>query len=510
MSLTFAILQITINSQTLHAQTDGTLDNSFGTAGKVTTSIGNQDAVAYSVALQADGKIVAAGWSYTNGIYNIISVTRYKTNGNIDSTFGTAGIAFGPATNYSDAYATAIQTDGKILVAGFTENGSDNDFVLLRFNTDGTLDNTFGTAGATSTDFGSVEDRAFAMAVQTDGKIVLAGQMGNGSNLDIALARYNTNGTLDNTFGIGGKLSKAIGSGDDVANCIAIQADGKIVIGGYSWNGLNYDMAVLRYSNLGVLDNTFGTNGVIIKDIGSTDNYAYALALQTDSKIVVAGTATLATGDFSVVRLNSNGGLDNTFGTNGVVTTDFNGLNDEARAVIIQGNGKIVLAGFSSISGSNIDIALTRYESNGTLDNTFGINGKVTTPVGNSNDWAYAMLLQTDAKIVVAGNILNDLGTDDIALVRYYVSPTNVNDIHAENENISIYPNPAKNKISIQTTFPSKENMLSIYNTQGQLLYTKEMINNQLDLNIEKLAAGVYTLKITNSESTIIKKFIKE
>ncbi len=508
--LSIFIFQATINNEQIFAQTDGTLDNTFGTGGKVLTPIGSQDAASKAVALQADGKIVVAGWSYNSGIYDEIAVVRYNSNGTIDNTFGTAGIAIGNPGIYSDAYAIKVQSDGKILIAGVTENGADNDFILIRFNTDGTPDNTFGTSGITTTDFGSTDDKAFAIALQSNGKIVLAGQTFDGTNFKIAMARYNTDGTLDNTYGSSGKIVESLSTADDLATALALQPDGKIVVTGYTWNGTNSDIALLRYATDGTLDNTFGTGGVTKLDISSSDNYGYALALQTDGKIVVTGTTAAGTGDYSVSRFNANGTVDNTFGTNGSVITDFNGLNDESYAVIIQTNGKIVAAGFSLIPGGNNDFSLARYNSNGTLDTLFGTSGKVITPVGTNDDWAYSMLLQPDGKIVVAGYSINGSGDDDIAVVRYFISPTGITDINSEGNDVNLYPNPANNYISINAGAQTKENIVSIFNVQGQLVFSQPLLNTPATLDITTLAKGVYTIKISNTERTIIKKFVKE
>ncbi len=510
MSLTFIMFQAASNQQLLFAQTDGTLDNTFGTGGKVFTPIGSQDAAANAVALQSDGKIVVAGWSYNSGIYDEIIAARYNANGTIDNTFGTAGIVVGNPGNYADGYAVAVQSDGKILLAGLAEIGANNDFVLIRLNTDGSTDNTFGTSGMVTTDFAGGDDRAFAIAIQTDGKIVLAGQAYNGSDLDIALARYNTNGTLDNTFGTSGKITKAIGTGDELAYAVALQTDGKIVVCGSCWNGTSYDLALLRYTTNGTLDNTFGTSGVETLDVGGNDNYGIGLALQTDGKIVTCGYTAVGTGDFAISRFNTNGTLDNTFGTTGTVITDFNTSNDAPYSVIIQLNGKIVVAGTTSVGGSSVDFALARYNTDGTLDNTFGTSGEAITPVGPGNDWTTSMVLQPDGKVVVAGYGYNASSTDVIEVVRYFISPTGINEIQDENDNTIIYPNPAKNSITVTTSLQAKDNILSIYNIQGQLVFTQPLLSNKADINIENLATGVYTIKISNTENTVIKRLVKE
>ncbi len=509
IGLSITIFLSTVINQQLSAQTNGSLDNTFGIGGKVMTPVGNNDVGANAVAIQSDGKIVTAGWSY-NGIDDDFAIVRYNTNGTLDNTFGTSGVVIAnPSGSTDNAYSVVIQGDGKIVIAGTEELGANFDFAVQRYNSDGTIDNSFGTAGNITTDINGGDDRVFSTALQSDGKIVVAGISFNGTNYDFAVARYNTNGTLDNTFGTGGKIITSISNSDDKAYSVVIQPDGKIIVTGSCWNGSNYDFAVVRYNTLGIPDNTFGTSGIVKTDINNSDDFAYAAALQSNGKIVVTGTSATGNGDFIVVRYNTDGTLDNNFGTSGKAITDFNGNDDEPYAVVINGNGKIFVAGFSHISGSNIDIAVASYNTNGTLDNTFGTGGKVTTSVGTADDWAYSMALQSDGKIVVAGYSVDGSDNNDISLVRYFVTSTGINDVVNQNDNVIIYPNPAENNITVKTLAQSKDDIVSIYNIQGQLIQ-QELLNVKAEINISNLEKGVYFINISNTETTIVKRFVKE
>jgi uncharacterized delta-60 repeat protein len=340
--------------------TDGTLDTNFGTGGKVITAIGSSTDVAESVAIQSDGKIVAAGFS-NNGSNNDFALVRYNTNGTLDTTFDSDGkvtTAIGSANDR--AYSVAIQSDGKIVVAGYSDNGSNDDFALVRYNTNGTLDTSFDSDGKVTTDIGS-GDIAQSVAIQTDGKIVAAGFSNNVSNVDFTLVRYNTNGTLDTTFDSDGKVTTAIGSGTDVAYSVALQSDGKIVVAGYSNNGSNFDFALVRYNTDGSLDTSFDSDGKVTTDIGGSDDRAFSVAIQSDGKIVVAGFSNnVSNVDFTLVRYNTDGTLDTSFDSDGKVTTAIGSASDFARSVAIQSDGKIVVAGYSD-NGSNADFALVRY-----------------------------------------------------------------------------------------------------------------------------------------------------
>ena len=401
---------------------DGSLDPSFGAGGIVTTSIGSEDDVGYSIALQSDGKIVVSGRSY-NGSHNEHTLVRYNTNGSFDVTFGTGGIVTTPIGEDDGGRTVAIQSDGKIVVGGWAYNGSDYDFALVRYNMNGSLDGTFGTGGIVTTPIGSGDEVAYAVVIQSDGKIVLGGFSDNGSDNDFALVRYNTNGSLDGTFGAGGRVITPIGSGDDIAYTIAIQSNGKIVLAGNSNDGSD-NFALARYNSDGMLDGTFGTGGIVITSIGNS-SLAISVVIQSDKKIVVGGYSNNGSNyDFSVVRYDTSGTLDVTFGTGGIVTTAIGSGDDLGYALELQQDGKIILGGPSD-NGSNNDFAIIRYDTSGTPDGSFGTGGIVTTPIGNGNDVPYGIAIQSDWKIILVG-YSESVSSRNFALARYNVSIVSV------------------------------------------------------------------------------------
>ena len=269
----------------------GSLDTTFGTGGIVTTPVGSYDAYAYALGIQSDGRIVVAGYSSSGSNYDF-ALARYNTNGTLDTTFGTGGIVITPMGNgYDIAYALGIQSDGRILIAGNSYNGSNYDFALVRYNTNGSLDTTFGTGGIVTTPVGSGDSEALALGIQSDGRILAAGKSPDGSNNDFALLRYNTNGTLDTTFGAGGIVTTPVGSGDAYANALGIQSDGRILAAGKSYNGSRYDFTLVRYNTDGALDTTFGTSGIVTTPVGSYDSYALAVGIQSDGSILAAGSS---------------------------------------------------------------------------------------------------------------------------------------------------------------------------------------------------------------------------
>ncbi|MCP4983440.1 MAG: hypothetical protein GY935_23435, partial [Gammaproteobacteria bacterium] len=390
--------------------------------GKVITAIGSGSEVGRSVTMQDDGKILVAGYS-NNGSNDDLALTRYNTDGSLDTTFdgdGTLTTAIGSSTDRG--YGVVVQDDGKILVSGYSHNGSDNDFVLIRYNTDGTLDTSFDADGNNDgiviTPIGSGDDSSFAVSVQSDGKILVAGKSNN-ANTDFALVRYNTDGSLDTSFDADGIVTTDFGFGYDVGLGLMVQGDGKILVAGRSYNGSNDDFALARYNTDGSLDTSFDGDGMLITPIGTGSDYPEAATLQSDGKILVVGLTNGSDDDFALVRYNTDGSLDTSFDADndGIVITPIGSGNDKGRAVTVQSDGKILVAG-ESHNGSNYDFALVRYNADGSLDNSFDTDGKVTMDFGSGNDTIYGITVQSDGKILVAGSS-NNGSNNDFALVRY-------------------------------------------------------------------------------------------
>src|SRR5213593_408962 len=395
----------------------GSLDSTFGAGGKTTTSFGTGSADVYALVLQPDGKLVAAGSDVSQSAFALV---RYNANGSLDPTFGMSGTASTPiGIDTSGASALVLQSDGKLVAAGNAWKDSvDADFAVVRYNTNGSLDATFGAGGKVTTSIGSDEDDAYALALQPDGKLVAAGVTLNGFRWDFALVRYNANGSLDTTFGTGGTVITSMGTDGTGASALVLQPDGKLVAAGTTTNdGSAYDFTLVRYNANGSLDATFGTGGKVTTPIGTGDNSVSALVLQSDGKLVAAGYASVSgTYDLALVRYNTNGSLDSTFGTGGKVTTPVGSAGDYVNALVFQSDGKLVAAG--NTEASTRDFVVVRYNATGTLDTTFGTGGKVTTAVGTGDDVSFALALQPDGNLVAGGYAAN-AGTDAFALVRY-------------------------------------------------------------------------------------------
>ena len=403
---------------------DEDLDTSFSSDGKLITVISNHS-TAKDIAIQPDGKIVVAGQCY-NGTNNDFAVARYNADGSLDTTFSGDGKVTAAIGSGNDrGTAVAIQTDGKIVVAGYSDNGTDDEFAVVRFNADGSLDTSFDGDGWVTTDLSSNDDGATAIVIQSDGKIVVAGYADNGYGYDFAVVRYNIDGSLDTSFSIDGKVPAVFGSGTHVGHAVAIQSDGKIIIAGNGNNTSGYDFAVVRYNTDGTRDTTFAGDGAVITDFGSSFDGGQAVAIQPDGKIVVAGYSDVNSSflvyDFALVRYKTDGSLDLSFGDNGKVTTNVGSGTDSGQAITIQPNGKIVVAGYAG-NGSNDDFALVRYKTDGSLDTSFAGDGKLVTDFGGSDDQSYAVTVQSDGKILLAGGSVG--GSWGFAVARYGMADT--------------------------------------------------------------------------------------
>ncbi len=380
--------------------------------GKVTTDVSGSYDYGFSVTVQADGKILVAGSSH-NGGNEDVALVRHNRDGSLDTSFnGTGKVTTAIGSGYDEGQSVTVQADGKILVAGFSDNGSNCDFALVRYNADGSLDGDFGATGKVTTAIGTNDEYGFSVAVQANGQILVAGE----SNGDFALVRYNVDGTLDTTFN-GGVVTTNFGMSYERSYSVTVQDNGKILIAGYSGN-VYYDFAVVRYNADGTLDTTFNGTGKVTTEVGTNNDFGNSVTVQADGKILVAGGSHNGDNvDFALVRYNTDGSLDPAFGSGGKVTTAIGAGNDAPCSVTVQADGKILVAGYSR-NGTYNDFALVRYKADGSLDDTFNGTGKVTTAIGTGNDAGYSITLQADGKILVAGVSDNGSDTD-FALVRY-------------------------------------------------------------------------------------------
>ncbi|MCB9419658.1 MAG: tandem-95 repeat protein [Ardenticatenaceae bacterium] len=448
----------------------GDLDTTFDSDGIVYTQAGDTTAAdtAHGVAIQSDDKVVAVG--EIDGDFGVI---RYCADGSLDNGsncgaagFGTGGVVTtAVSTNIDTAEAIAIDSNGRILVAGYSTDspvtgGTPNAFVVVRYNSNGSLDTGFGSSGIFSDSLGAtLSSEAWDLALDANGKIVVAGTVDD----DFAIARLTTTGALDTTFdGDGYNTTDIAANGRaDAAHSVIIQASGKIVLGGTAEDaaGDHQDFALARYNSNGALDGTFGAGGVVSQDVSRNaslkiNDLAYALGEQSDGKLILAGF--VETGDVTnaedigLVRFTAEGALDTTFGTSGTVLLS-HADGDFAYDMVVQTTNKIVVASTNLSPSTNEDVQLVRFNSDGSLDTTFGTAGFVVTDIEStlafpgsdvSQDEAYAVVYLNN-KIVVAGmtDTPSNVGDKGFAAVRYEASnnpPTLTNITKSGDEDTTI------------------------------------------------------------------------
>lgn len=359
--------------------------------------------------------------------------TMKAADGDLDPTFGVGGKVMTDFNHSTDwANAVAIQPDGKFVVVGTTykqNDFSDEDFAVARYNTDGTLDSSFGSGGKVHTDFPGLAAVPSSVLLQPDAKILVVGGayplftfLGN-----IEMVRYNSNGNLDRSFGDNGIVTTVLDAGS-YANAVVQQSDGKIIVAGTLFVDVvigdqsDTDFVLVRYNRNGSLDTTFGNGGVVSTDFFGKEDDAFSVLLQPDGKIVAVGSANDPASyyDFAAVRYLNNGTIDETFGNSGTVTTDFGDQNfDRARSAVLLPNGKIIAAGFAISQGGGVqNFAVARYTKDGVLDNGFSNDGKQQITFDNCCQSANQVLLQPDGKIITVGYANTEDSDSDFLLAR--------------------------------------------------------------------------------------------
>jgi uncharacterized delta-60 repeat protein len=393
------------------------LDPSFNGTGYTLTSV-SPSSGANAVIVQPNSKLIAVGAGLdAYGNQNSFALARYNADGTLDSSFGSGGevTTTFPSFTAGSGNAAVLQPDGKIIVAGMASSYSTGDvFALARYNSDGTLDASFGSGGLVATPLSTFTyGGAQAVALQGDGKIVVAGTVDQGGQV-FGVARYNSDGSLDTTFGVDGLAIAPFYYWEQAAaSGVAVQPDGKIVVAG---TGAAL-VTLARFNSDGTLDSSFGSGGEAQPAYG----YAYSIALQGDGKIVTAGRD--LNGFLMVARSNTDGTPDNGFGNGGEATINLSptAVYAAANAVQIQNNGKIVAAG--SASGNSSYFAVARFNPDGTTDGTFGNGGAVLTSLPPAIGlFGGGLALQTDGRIVVAGRAVVETGdgqASQFAVARY-------------------------------------------------------------------------------------------
>ncbi|MBP6391772.1 MAG: T9SS type A sorting domain-containing protein [Flavobacteriales bacterium] len=493
----------------------GTLDPTLGGLGIIITAIGQGGHNGNAVAVQPDGKIVVAG--YYGSLTSSFAVLRYHVDGSLDSTFDADGIVITDVTSQPDAiHSLVVQPDGRIVVAGRSYDAQQTKFSVARYNPDGSLDPTFDQDGIVLISVGGEADVCHSMILQPDGKIVLAGSCQLGTNDDFALVRIHPDGTLDNSFSQDGRLITAIGAEDDDAFSAALQSDGRIVVVGETDNGTDLDLAVVRYNADGSLDANFGIGGMVTTAIGNNRDNVRSVVIQPDGKILVGGHRPHAPyEDGFIIRYHADGTVDTSFGANGIVLTD-GPASEVCGGLALQADGKIVFAGYAHDGG--VYALLMRCEQDGSKDLGFGTNGQVITTQFAGGTEVRAVAMQNDGRIVVSGDYYEGLTGDHMMLLRY-LSGLNIGmaEFSARDHNVFIYPNPIDDQAVLEFELRETTRLTCRVNdAQGMVVRTlfanapRTAGPHREEVVLTGLPAGAYSIMLTDGSGRVSVRIVKQ
>ena len=400
-ALPFALALVALVAVPAHADA-GKLDTFFSGDGKATAFANG--AIGYAAVIDDQGRIVVAG--STQGAHPDFAVARFLPNGSPDNEFSKDGRVTVNLGGSDYAFDLALQSDGKIVVAGERDTKTENTFALARLLPKGGLDKDFGGGdGIVLTDFGKRYQGANALVVYPNGNIAVGGFASNGSTGRWAIARYGPRGVLDKTWGKDGRVTVDLSPSDESIRDLLFVPGGKLIGVGYAESGLTPKFAIARFRPKGDLDPGFGNKGVNLTDVSKGSDIGYGAALQPDGKIVVVGYANDGgKADWGLARYGVNGHLDKTFGGDGKVVTKMTTSYEFASAVAVQANGRLVVVGRATQTGTGDNFGVFRYKPGGALDTSWSGNGKTFTDFGKGNDTARDVVIQENGKIVVAGD----------------------------------------------------------------------------------------------------------
>jgi len=469
------------------------LDQTFGTAGMTQTDINTGYDNAFCTTIQPDGKILVGGTTIS-GSASAIAVARYNTNGTLDASFGTNGIAVTTLLNRSWANAIAVQPDGKIVVAGATGGtGSETDLCIVRYTSAGVPDPSFDTDGIIILNINPNEE-AYDLAIQPDGKILVSGTTNPGPGFDFLLLRRNSDGSPDTSFGTTGMVGRDLGGNYEYGESMCLQSDGKIVITGSTYVTERL-VALLRFNTDGSPDLTFSWFGATIL-ASSVNSGAYSLAMQGEKFIVGGRMSGSGNYDFAVFRFLSTGGIDNTFGTEGKIVFDHGGVDNLISSVIVQPDGKIIACGTFYDFGQESSGYITRLNAEGDIDLTFNNTGSVITSITGNSYEVMDAALQSDEKLVTAG-VASAGGNSQFVVARYlnegFVSTGEIQSATT----IQVYPNPAETTLTIAGISAEKYGTgFSITDQCGRILLQGTLTAAATVLDLSALRTGMYQVRI--------------
>lgn len=479
----------------------GILDNTFGTRGKVVTSTENNDIFGESVLVQPDGKIIVAGY-YKNVNNKDFVVVRYNRDGSLDNTFGNNGKVITDFNGQDDYIIdVALLTDGKIIAGGYIDS-SDGKIIKLgiaRYNPNGTIDSTFSGDGKKTfiEYFGYRPQRIEDILIQPNGNIIAVGRAQN----NLLIIKLDSKGDYDTTFKSKGWAEIPLSHNLDAGTCIALQPDGKIVVAGYlhyTAQSLNF---IARFTPNGNLDTSFNSLGINTVEVGAhAIGSPSGITIQKDGKILIVGrTVESINVECALIRLNSNGTLDMSFNGKGTLHHYILNFPSYLTDVLVQPDGKILAIGTAK-SAFNSYCAIVRYNNNGSFDSTFNSNGIDTISLGKKYSTGNSIILQPDKKIVIAGGAMDGSNIYNMGVARYF-SGIELSIPEYLTTNLKLYPNPANDYITLDYTLYVQSNIsIRLIDLQGRTIFSKvenkpkEVGQHKETIDLQSLSKGIYTL----------------
>lgn len=499
------------------------LDPSFDADGVKALNPNFYGSAIMSIAQQADGNIVAAGTGteqFTNRIVYIIS--RYLLNGDLDTSFASGGIfQNGFDSVVSIGRKILIQPDGKILAGGYTGANPTGMMGVIRLNSNGTLDTTFNLTGSVLFNITPDDDLLMDMILQPDGKILLGGYStsGNGSAGSF-LIRILPDATLDTTFNSTGILQNS-NYLSDVDQCLslALQPDGKIITLAGTWSNNTNRHLLKRYNANGILDTTFATGGTMIASIGINDDVPGIICLQPDGKFIVAGYTMIPSGgtysysDIAIGRFNTDGSIDSTFNFDGKIVFPVGHKSDVPTALRLDSIGNIFIAGYTDNGPPcalciDYDMILVKLTSNGLIDQTFGSLGSVMINWGMQDNIAWDMLIQQDGKFLLAGDFAFGSIGSQMALVRLMPETTGINNVSSVST-LAVCPNPFHEQLTLLPVDDSQNMILQVTDVTGKIILSQSF-NGKKVISTSNWKNGFYFYTLTDGQNkTTSGKLIK-
>ncbi len=509
----------------------GSLDPTYGDNGIFFTHLQNITPEAYCSALDSQGRLIAGGSVYlASSAARHSLLVRLLSDGSLDPTFGTGGYVIDTIEG-ARIYGLTIANDGKILACGRAPTNTaefSSDFVIYRFNEDGSPDNSFSDDGRTFVDFGPLHrNRANSINEQNDGKILVTGNFHYGDEgladlYKIGICRLLPNGDLDATYGSNGLVIQDLNLISARSYHSTIDANGKLVVAGWrrpeASDGNNHGV-ILRLNENGSPDPTFGEDGLAFANIPEADYIFFSLVIGDDGSIYTCGTSTDPENgewDFIIAKFSPNGDLDTDYANGGFLNLEFTDVSeDEAHDLVLQDDGKLLVIGQVQNNSNDYtwEYAALRLNQNGSIDTSFGDNGLSHFMAGPSDSYPVTVELQSDGKALLVGFTSGNSPNNGMAVARIITSlDVGIVDLKTEQVQVLVYPNPIVDDAAFQFELTQEATVsVELFNIEGksiQQILSTSMLNSGkhvLPIDLTNFPAGVYLLKLNtdNSETSV-------